>query len=503
MGADDLIANGKQVAVIEYHTGDAYANTYSNARLSYYGLQGTPTAWFDGGNMVVGGNHTNSMYNSYLPKYNLRIAIPSSFTIDVTGTNSSLAEYGLDITVEKVASSSTSSKVVHVILTESDIPQNWQGMTHLNHVERLMAPHQNGTALDFSSGDIVNLTIPFTRQPSWVAENCEVVIFIQDTQTKEILQGIKRPLADFITTNTTDLAILDVMAPNVVCNNSFIPGLVIANYGLNTLTSAEFSLVINGDETLIFPWTGSLEFMETSVVMLPQVSFSLQSSNTMTVEANNPNGQPDQYPGNNTYSLTMGSAPGVTSPVSLALMLDQNPQETTWKLMNSTGEVLYSGGPYTQPNQFIVQQFILPDADCYSFVINDAGGDGLLGNGLYKLAYAGNMIFAEGKSFGMEDHTQFGIGLTDVAENYTANDFEVFPNPAGKIANVSFFLKKSAMVQVAVCNSHGKIVYESESRFYSPGEQAHSFNSSEFSPGIYFLRLNIEGESHIKKLIIK
>ena len=265
MGADDLIANGKQVAVIEYHTGDAYANAYSNARLSYYGLQGTPTAWFDGGNMVVGGNHTNSMYNSYLPKYNLRIAIPSSFAIDVTGTNSSLAEYSLDITVEKVASASTSTKVVHVVLTESDIPQNWQGMTHLNHVERLMAPHQNGTALDFSSGDIVDLTIPFTRQPSWVTENCEVVIFIQDTQTKEILQGIKRPLSDFVTTNTIDVAILDVMAPNVVCKDFFSPKLVVANYGLNTLTNMEFCIYINGVGTCTLPWFGSLAFMEQTI----------------------------------------------------------------------------------------------------------------------------------------------------------------------------------------------------------------------------------------------
>ncbi len=31
MGADDLIANGHPVAVIEYHNGDNFANTYSNA----------------------------------------------------------------------------------------------------------------------------------------------------------------------------------------------------------------------------------------------------------------------------------------------------------------------------------------------------------------------------------------------------------------------------------------------------------------------------------------
>ena len=29
MGAEDLIANGKEVAVVEYHTGDTYENTFS------------------------------------------------------------------------------------------------------------------------------------------------------------------------------------------------------------------------------------------------------------------------------------------------------------------------------------------------------------------------------------------------------------------------------------------------------------------------------------------
>ena len=87
MGADDLIANGKQVAVIENHNGDSYANPYSNARNSYYGITGYPTAYFDGGNAVVGGDHTQSMYNYYLPKYNQRIVINSSFTIQLYGTN--------------------------------------------------------------------------------------------------------------------------------------------------------------------------------------------------------------------------------------------------------------------------------------------------------------------------------------------------------------------------------------------------------------------------------
>lgn len=74
MGADDLIANGYDVAIIENHNGDPYANNYSNARNNYYGVPGFPTAYFDGLNSVVGGSNTESMYPYYFPKVNQRMA---------------------------------------------------------------------------------------------------------------------------------------------------------------------------------------------------------------------------------------------------------------------------------------------------------------------------------------------------------------------------------------------------------------------------------------------
>ena len=87
MGADDLVANGHPVAIIENHNGDNFANTYSNARNSYYGITGYPTAFFDGIYSVVGGSHSNSMYNSYLPYVNNRSNVPSSFILELYRLN--------------------------------------------------------------------------------------------------------------------------------------------------------------------------------------------------------------------------------------------------------------------------------------------------------------------------------------------------------------------------------------------------------------------------------
>jgi hypothetical protein len=98
MGADDLIENGWPCAIIENHNGDIFANNYSNARNTFYGVPGFPTAYFDGGNAVVGGNHTQSMYPSYWPKVQARMNIPSPVTIDVYGTHTGLA-YNVTVTV--------------------------------------------------------------------------------------------------------------------------------------------------------------------------------------------------------------------------------------------------------------------------------------------------------------------------------------------------------------------------------------------------------------------
>lgn len=196
LGADDLIENGCSVAVIENHNGDPFANTYSNARNTYYSITGFPTAIFDGQQRFVGGDHTLSMYEYYLPIYESRIPINSAYMIGIFGTQTG-DNYNLTIRVQKVGVTPPYDNIViQFALTESDIMYNWQGQDHLNFVERIMSPDQNGTPLDFSSGDIQDINLNFTMGSGWVGDNCELVAFIQNNDDKEILQGTKLPLPE-------------------------------------------------------------------------------------------------------------------------------------------------------------------------------------------------------------------------------------------------------------------------------------------------------------------
>lgn len=197
MGAADLLANGCHVGVIEYHnysaSSDPFSNAYAAARTGYYGITGYPTSFFDGVLSHVGGSSSASLYPTYLPMYNQRYAVPSPLTIDISGTNTGDL-YNITLSITKLATVPGTDLRAHLVLTESDIPYTWFNQTEVNDVERTMVPNANGTSINFSSGNTVVINLQFTKDPTWITNNCELIAFVQDNTTKEIYNGSKVPL---------------------------------------------------------------------------------------------------------------------------------------------------------------------------------------------------------------------------------------------------------------------------------------------------------------------
>lgn len=89
--------------------------------------------------------------------------------------------------------------------------------------------------------------------------------------------------------------------------------------------------------------------------------------------------------------------------VTLTLQFDLYPGETRWEIVNNSGAVVASGGPYTNqtPNSTINLQQCLPSG-CYELVVFDSYGDGMCcnrGNGFYQLTNAAGEILANGAQF--------------------------------------------------------------------------------------------------------
>jgi len=197
MGGEDLVNNGHSVAVIENHNGDPFTNSYSDARNTYYGINGYPTAVFDGVNYFVGGSNTQSQYQNYLPIYQGRKALMSAFSVDIFGTNSGL-DYNILVKLNRLANipPTWNNLVVHLVLTETDIPFNWQGQTQVDYCQRLMIPNENGTAVNLINNTLIDVPLTFSLNASWVTEKCQLSAFIQNLNTKEILQGDKVWITD-------------------------------------------------------------------------------------------------------------------------------------------------------------------------------------------------------------------------------------------------------------------------------------------------------------------
>jgi len=102
--------------------------------------------------------------------------------------------------------------------------------------------------------------------------------------------------------------------------------------------------------------------------------------------------------------------PGPCTPTLININLDQYPSETTWDIQDTLGNVIISGGPYSNvPNyepQFIVN--CLPPGEL-SFTIYDLYGDGLEGSiwggqdGSYYILQCGDtLVYGSDPAFGYD-----------------------------------------------------------------------------------------------------
>lgn len=252
MGADDLVDSGQLVAVVENHNGDTYAYAGSNARNSYYNINGFPTAVFDGIKQLVGGDHTHSLYTSYLPLYDAEYALKTAFGISFGDGSRSGNDYTMSVIVDRYGETpfANSNLVLQLALTQSHIMVNWQGQNHLDFVSRAMAPSATGTPIDLQSATEVTVPLTITYNPSWAGDlvnDFELVAWVQDNDTKEVVDAIEVGLQSILVgvkENTSSQGSMKIY-PNPVRNILTVETLQSAGSG----TLSVFN--VNGQEVLI------------------------------------------------------------------------------------------------------------------------------------------------------------------------------------------------------------------------------------------------------------
>lgn len=291
--------------------------------------------------------------------------------------------------------------------------------------------------------------------------------------------------------------------------------ILLYNRGTATMTSATINYSISGVANTPFNWTGNLLPNKYAVVNLS----SVQNTGNISVSIASVNGGADQRATNNT-SISSFSFPAATPPIdypyinyTFNLIGDPFANETSWQLKNENGSVLYSGGPYTAAStagtQLLVnnQSWTLPAGGCYTFKIFDTYGDGLSGstnNGVsnndqgswtIKTNSGATTVFSGSGDFGAEATASFtNASLSN--SNFTLESIAIFPNPTNNILNIDIPVSLGINNKYEIFNNMGQLVKSGNA-----SSSIFSINTSAFSNGVYFLKLNIEGASKTLKFI--
>jgi hypothetical protein len=206
MGLDDLVENSWPVAVVAFHRSDSYETAASVQRDNFYNIQGYPTVLFDGIDGIIGGSGTQSLYDEYLPYVESRMAIAADASVTFDDLNLVDSTITVNIILNSASPIQKSSLVLHTYITETHIPHSWLGLDYVDFVQRDVFRGASGVNIDLSD-KTETIAVTMTRSALWNRENLELVSYIQDTITQEILNG-----------NKITLKSLGINAPDVIMN---------------------------------------------------------------------------------------------------------------------------------------------------------------------------------------------------------------------------------------------------------------------------------------------
>ncbi|MEY3441765.1 MAG: putative signal peptide protein [Bacteroidota bacterium] len=495
MGADDLHASGANVGIVEHHDSDPYETPESVGRYgaAYYNVTGFPTAFFDGGNSVVGGSHTTSMFSTYNGKYNTAIGVATPFDITSTWAQNG-ASIDVTATVSQIGAYSAGNLRLQACVTESHIQVNWQGQTEVSFVNRDMYPDQNGQPLTLTQGGSQTLNFTMPINPAWVQNEMEIVVWVENGTTKEIFNGTVAPLAVAAMANDPMAVEIsnEIGAEN--CIDNIAPEVKIRNMGSAALTSVDFSYNVNGGTPQTFTWTGNLAFLGYATATLPSINFTPSANNTLTVNITNSN---DGNMANNTATATWANAqsygPGT---YVMTIQPDNYGSETTWEVKNGAGAVIASGGPYTDGNTTPVNANVtINPNDCFDVTVYDSYGDGMccgFGQGSYTLKDPSNTVVATGGQFGSADKSAFSTVVVAVNPALAAS-INVYPNPSRGVFNVEIPNVDNA--EITIVTLTGMQVYST-----TASQSLTKIDLSDLAAGMYMVRVKTAEGLAVKKI---
>ncbi|WP_417350903.1 T9SS type A sorting domain-containing protein [Flavobacterium alkalisoli] len=284
------------------------------------------------------------------------------------------------------------------------------------------------------------------------------------------------------------------------CGEEFALTINLKNTGNNTITAAEISYTLD-EEAAVYSWTGELENGETVTIELP-VAEPAAGEHTLSLSIVSVNNTEDEAPLNDTITQDFTYTPVGsynTQALTVTILTDGWGDETYWGVLDANEELVTYGGPYDDDTLY-TETVELEISQCYTFVIIDQAGDGMccdFGEGYYEVTTIDGTVVASGGSFGATEETSFYVDTTLGNNDFVyENGIKLYPNPTNSIINIS--MKNNELPEsYTIYNNLGQVVAQSEVN----SVDNLSINTSAYSNGIYFIKIDKEGQSATLKFI--
>jgi hypothetical protein len=215
MNTDDVIFpqyDPSKFTVIKYQqdfpgAGDPYATAETVARRNYYGVNAIPNMQVDGG-----WNGNAASYSTFL--FDQFSAVPAFMKVEASH-EIGYKKITVDVKLTSMANYNNPNLRVFVAVCEKVTSRNigTNGEVKFHHVMKKMLPNENGTAVGALTKDNAksyatftynipgSYRLPVNGQSSSVInlatensieqfEDCEVIVFVQDVETREVYQSI-------------------------------------------------------------------------------------------------------------------------------------------------------------------------------------------------------------------------------------------------------------------------------------------------------------------------
>lgn len=187
------ISEGCDYAVIEYHQGaDVFKNELANYRTTFYNNSSYPAFVFDGEY-----TNTNDYYNTIVEYYNSRKVIKSPLFIEVEKVKGqTLRDWTFNVKVNRVNSEFSDVENIRLFATvvESDIKYNWY-LSGIDYLGRTSITSLEGEKVTFNN-NLYQKQLTVELDAEIQIGNSEIVFFVQDMNTKEVIQAYKTRFID-------------------------------------------------------------------------------------------------------------------------------------------------------------------------------------------------------------------------------------------------------------------------------------------------------------------